>query len=969
MASDMKKFLAWVGRNSRLSGQVAHVEEIPPRPADLRPLDLAPRLAQALHGQGVRQLYSHQAQALYLARAGRDLVVATPTASGKSLVYALPVLEGLLADPAAKALFIFPLKALEQDQMQALNGLALAAGLPPPAAIYDGDTPTSLRKRLRDQPPPVLITNPDMLHLGICAFPGAWEALLANLRTIVIDEVHTYRGVFGSHVAQVLRRLLRLCQARGSRPRFVLCSATIANPGEHAAALTGRAFAPEQVIEDCGAPAAGRYFIMMNPQGAASTTAAHLLTAAVERGLSTICFTRSRLHTELIHSWVGRQRPELAAQIAGYRAGFLPEERRQIERQLSSGRLRGVVTTSALEMGIDIGGLDVCILVGYPGSQINTWQRGGRVGRAGQESAIFLVAQPDALDQYFLKHPREFFERPLEAAVLDPDNPHIVGPHLVCAAAEEPLVPGEGFFDLERHAATVADLETRGELLRDVLGEKLFAARKSPHRLVDLRGAGQSFAIVEPEGKVVGSLDGVRVYKEGYPGAIYLHRTQTYEVRGLDWVMRRVTVTPRRADFYTRARSDKETEILEETGRRPVANFLLHQGRLKVTEVVTGFERRRLSGGDLLGVFGLDMPPLTFETHGLWLDIEDGLRRLIEGRGLHFMGSIHALEHAAIGMFPLFALCDRGDIGGISIPLHPQTKKAAVFIYDGVPGGVGLAERAFEVIEGLLAKVEELLAECPCEDGCPACVHSPKCGNGNKPLDKAGALLLTRALLGKEEMDLPAGEIPLPPPPHRPKRREPRPEEPLRYGVLDLETQRLAQEVGGWQNVHLMRVSVAVLYDQASDRYEAFEERDMPRLIARLQELELVVGFNIKRFDYTVLSAYTQHDLLRLPTLDILEDVHSHLNYRLSLQSLASATLGAEKSADGLQAVAWWRAGDMDKLTRYCQQDVELTLGLARFGQEHGHLLFDRKDQGRLRVPVDWSWPALRKRFGQGRGK
>jgi DEAD/DEAH box helicase domain-containing protein len=963
MSDDMKKFLASVGRDRRLSGQVAHVEEIAPRPASLKPLDLEPRLVRALQAQGVRQLYSHQARALQLARAGRDLAVATPTASGKTLVYALPALEGILKDPKAKALFLFPLKALEQDQLQSLNSLALSAGLPPPAAIYDGDTPTSLRKRLRDNPPPVLITNPDMLHLGICAYPNAWESLLSDLRYIVIDEVHTYRGVFGSHVAQVLRRLLRLCQARGSRPQFVLSSATIANPGQHAQALTGRPFAPEQVIDECGAPAAGRYFIMMNPQGAASTTAAHLLTAAVERGLSTICFTRSRLHTELIHSWVGRKHPELAKRIAGYRAGFLPEERRQIERQLSSGQLSGVITTSALEMGIDIGGLDVCILVGYPGSQINTWQRGGRVGRSGQESAIFLVAQPDALDQYFLKHPREFFERPLEAAVLDPDNPHIVGPHLTCAAAEEPLARDDGFFDLERHAALVADLEARGELLRDAQGERLFAARKSPQRLVDLRGAGQSFAIVGPEGKVVGSLDGVRVYKEGYPGAIYLHRTQTFEVRQLDWVMRRVTVTPRQADFYTRTRSEKQTEILEETGRRPVANFLLRQGRLKVTETVSGFERRRLSGGDLLGVFALDMPPLTFETHGLWLDIEDDLRRLVEKRGRHFMGSIHALEHAAIGMFPLFALCDRGDIGGISIPLHPQTKKAAVFIYDGVPGGVGLAERAFEVIEGLLCKVEELLSDCPCEEGCPACVHSPKCGSGNKPLDKQGALLLTRALLGKEELACPAGEAPPAPAPAIISRPAPRPQDPLRYGVLDLETQRLADEVGGWKNVHLMRVSVAVLYDQASDSFEAYEERDISRLIARLQELELVVGFNIKRFDYTVLSAYTQHDLLRLPTLDILEDVHNHLNYRLSLQALASATLGAAKGADGLQAVAWWRAGEMELLTSYCQKDVELTRDLTCYGQEHGHLLFDRKDQGRLRVPVDWSWPSLRKRF------
>jgi DEAD/DEAH box helicase domain-containing protein len=963
MAADIKDFLAALGRDLRLAGRVAHVEHIPARPALHQDPDppLDPRLARALLSQGVGRLYSHQALALALARAGRDLAAATPTASGKSLVYTLPVLERLLADPQARALFLFPLKALEQDQLKAINELAFAAGLGPVAAIYDGDTPPALRKRLRENPPPIIISNPDMVHAGICAYPDAWAGFLANLRLVVIDEVHTYRGVFGSHVAQVLKRLLRLADLHGAKPGFVLCSATIANPAAHAAALTGRAFAAEQVVTQCGAPAAGRTFVLVNPEGAPSTTAAHLLTHAVRRGLSTICFTRSRLHTELIHSWVARQNPDLKGLIAGYRAGFLPEERRKIERDLAAGRLAGVVTTSALEMGIDIGGLDVCILVGYPGSQINTWQRGGRVGRAGRESAIFMVAQPDALDQYFINHPREFFDRPVEAAVLDPDNPYVLGPHLVCAAAEEPLAADEGFFDLERHAELVADLLARGELLLDAEGARYFASRKRPQRLVDLRGAGDSWAIVEPGGRVVGSLDGVRVFKEGYPGAVYLHRTQTYEVQEMDHAQHRVLAAPRQVSYYTRARSDKETEILEETARRPAAAFLLRQGRLKVTETITGFERRRLSGQDLLGVFPLDLPPLTFETHGLWMDIEAAHRRLVEGAGRHFMGSIHALEHAAISMFPLFVLCDRGDIGGISIPLHPQTGKAGVFIYDGVPGGVGLAESCYEVIEDLLDKVEELLAGCECEEGCPACVHSPKCGSGNKPLDKAGALLLTRALLGKEELGAGAQEEPPPPPPPQIVKARPRAE--LRLGVLDLETQRLADEVGGWKNSHLMRVSVAVLYDSASDSFEDYAERDLKRLFARLKDMDLVVGFNIKRFDYAVLSAYTTGDLARLPTLDILEDVHNHLGFRLSLMSLAQATLGAAKSADGLQAVQWWREGRLEELAAYCRQDVALTRDLFLHGQREGHLLFERRGQGNLRLPVDWSWETLRQRF------
>jgi len=971
MNPPLQEFLARLERGLKIAGKMAHMRRIPARESRLADLSdpLPEQLSRALAASGVERLYSHQAQALALARSGRDVVVATPTASGKTLVYALPVLECLYRDPQAKALFLFPLKALEQDQLTALNDLALTAGLGPVAAVYDGDTPPGKRKRLRESPPPVIISNPDMVHAGICAYPDAWRELLANLAYVVIDEVHTYRGVFGSHVAQVLRRLMRLAAKHGANPSFILSSATIANPGQHASSLTGRPFSPEQIIDQSGAPAAGRVFALVNPEGAASTTAAHLLTQAVRAGLATICFTKSRIHTELIHSWVVKANPELKGLLAGYRAGFLPEERRKIEHALASGRLAGVVTTSALEMGIDIGGLDVCILVGYPGSQINTWQRGGRVGRAGRDSAIFLVASPDALDQYFINHPKEFFERPVEAAVLDPDNPHIVAQHLVCAAAEEPLGPEEAFFDLAAHADLINDLVAAGELLRDAGGERLFSARKRPQRLVDLRGAGDSYALTTGDGRVVGSLDGVRVNKEGYPGAVYLHQTRTYLVNDLDRENRRVRVNPVQVDFYTRARSQKETEILEETGRRPCANFLVRQGRLKVTEQVTGFERRRMSGGDLLGVFPLDMEPQTFETHGLWIDIEDAVRRLVERSGRHFMGSIHALEHAAISMFPLFALCDRGDIGGISIPLHPQTQKAAVFIYDGVAGGVGLAQKAFEVIEELLGKVEELLAGCPCEEGCPACVHSPKCGSGNKPLDKEGALLLTRALLGKEELAAeyePAEPIII---------SQAQPEPPatgeMRYGVFDLETQRLANEVGGWKNSHLMRVSVAVLYDGPAQDYRAFEEREVAKLIQRLAQMEMVIGFNIRRFDYAVLSAYTSQDLTRLPTLDLLEDVFQHLNFRLSLQALGEATLNAGKSADGLQAVEWWRAGEMTKLTAYCQKDVELTRDLFVYGQTHGYLLYRRKANGRggggqgelLRIPVDWSWESLRKRF------
>ena len=963
MSRALENFLQALKTDHRLGAELCHLERIPAREADLarpaKPLPAA--LVRALKADGIDLLYSHQVRSLDLARKGKDLVAATPTASGKTLIYALPVLEAILQDPTAKALFLFPLKALEQDQLQALNRLSFSAGLGQAAQVYDGDTPPALRKKIRDNPPPILISNPDMLHAGICPFADSWGEFLSGLKYVVIDEVHTYRGVFGSHVAQILRRLMRLARDRGALPQFILCSATIQNPGGHAKALIGRELAESQVVAQSGAPMAGRSFALMNPQAAASTTAARLFTNAVRAGLSTICFTKSRLHTELIHSWVTRQNQELRGRVAGYRAGFLPGERRKIEADLASGRLAGVVTTSALEMGIDIGELDVCILVGYPGSQISTWQRGGRVGRAGRESAVVMVAGPDALDQYLVANPERFFARPVESAVLDADNKHIVGQHLVCAASEEPISPDDGFFDLERHHELVEELLAKGEILEEAEGERIFAARKRPQRFVNIRGAGESYAIVGPGGRVIGSLDGVRVFKEGHQGAVYLHQTKSYVVRELDLEAKKVFALPAEAAYYTRTRSEKETEILEETGRRPVANFLVRHGRLKVTEQIMAYERRHLRGGELLGVFPLELPELTFETHGLWIDIEDAVRKLVEARGFHFMGSIHALEHAGIAMFPLFALCDRGDIGGISIPLHPQTKKAAVFIYDGVPGGVGLAERGFEIIEELLTQVEDLLSSCPCEEGCPSCVYSPKCGSGNKPLDKQGALLLTRALLGKEELDEapePTEDI-LPP---MAARRD-KPEGEMDFGVFDLETQRLANEVGGWKNSHLMKVSVGVLYDGPRGEYLDYTEPAVGRLISRLGELELVIGFNVKRFDYAVLSAYTPHNLQNLPTLDLLEDIQRQLGFRLSLQSLGEATLKAGKSADGLMAVKWFREGEMEKLTSYCKKDVELTLELFRYGQEHGHLLYKRKDGAVLKVPVDWSWPSLRKRF------
>ncbi|MFZ0051375.1 MAG: DEAD/DEAH box helicase, partial [Desulfobaccales bacterium] len=783
---------------------------------------------------------------------------ATPTASGKTLIYNLPVLESLLKDGAGHALYLFPLKALEQDQLKALK--ELDAALPSPflrAAIYDGDTPPSQRQAIKASPPQVLISNPDMLHMGLLPYHASWSGFFSRLQFVVIDEVHTYRGIMGSHMAQVLRRLRRLCAHYGSRPCFILSSATIARPETFVSQLTGLEV---ETIAASGAPQSGRHFLFLNPPGGAPSTAAQIFAQAIRQGLNTICFTQARKLTELIHVWSQRLAPELKRHISSYRAGYLPEERREIEQALAAGRMRGVISTSALEMGIDIGGLDVCILVGYPGTMVTTRQRAGRVGRAGRDSLIVLLAQADALDQYFIKYPDEFFGRPLETAVVDPDNPYVVKAHLPCAAQELPLrLTGEVHFDLAAHEAVLADLVREHCLLHAADGNAWLARDRFPQKEVNIRGIGESFAIFQTGKKrPLGSIDGHRALRECHPGAVYLHKAQTWGVERLDLERRNVWVNFVEPNYFTRIQTDKETEILEILETRQAAVFTAHIGRLKVTEHILSYEKRRLPGQELLGTVPLELPPQIFETVGMWLEIPDAVKNAIYADGGHFMGGIHALEHVLISMFPLFALADRYDIGGISHPAHPQVGRAAIFIYDGYPGGVGLSARAFEILEDLLRRAREVTAACPCEDGCPSCIHSPKCGSGNKPLDKEAAVSIAAMLLGLEE---PGGEDDIT---FQETAAAPLTvAEPIvgntwlarrKLGILDLETRCSAADVGGWGQCHRMGVSLAVLHETSTGVATVYREDDLERLCRRLQGLELVVGFNIKRFDYQVLQ-------------------------------------------------------------------------------------------------------------------
>jgi len=911
---------------------------------------------------GLTGLYRHQAEALEHLKKGNNLLVATETASGKSLIYNVAVLEKILDNRKSRAIYIFPLKALEQDQLKNLSPwLRGIRGMEISADIYDGDTTPYRRKKIRERIPHILLTNPDMLHRGILAHHHNWEGLLRDLSFVVIDEVHTYRGIFGSHLAQIVRRLKRLCRIYGSCPRFILLSATISNPEDFGQRLIGEEI---QVIQRSGTPRAGQHFIFLNPEESPNFFSAKLFVHCMRSGFRTIAFTQARKVTELIHVWTSRLAPELTRRISSYRAGFMPGERRGIEKRLASGDLMGVVTTSALEMGIDIGFLDICILVGYPGTIINTFQRGGRVGRSGRESMVILVGKPDALDQYFMKHPADLFERPFEAAVLDPDNPVVVHDHLPCAAAEAPITLRDRAFWGEGLDPHLEKLEQEGLLNRTAEGDPVwFSSRRNPQLTVNIRTAGQTYTIFEREtGQAIGTVDGIRAFKECHPGAIYLHRARQYEVDRLILDKKDIVVHRSRLNYFTRTRSEKETEIIKTVRSRPAGQFLVKEGRLKVFERITGYEKRTLPGQGLIGVFDLNLPPQIFETIGFWIEIEPVIMRFIEEKGGHFMGGIHAIEHAAIGIFPLFALCDRNDIGGICYPHHPQVQKSAIFIYDAYPGGVGLAHRGFEVVLELLEKTLEIVKSCECEDGCPSCIHSPKCGSGNKPLDKGAASLILEALTGRISLSEMSNEKVTEIAPPLVQEKEPEREEARgpRIIYLDLETQKTAQEVGGWQNAHLMRISVAVIFDSLDERFFTFEEDRLGELMGRLTGADLIVGFNIKRFDYRVLRAYTQRDLGTLNTFDILEDIHRRLGFRLSLDHLARETLGTGKTAHGLQAVEWFRQGEMKKLAEYCQNDVSTTRDLFLFGLENGYMVYRKKGvETRLRLAVDWDMERL----------
>jgi DEAD/DEAH box helicase domain-containing protein len=729
--------------------ELAHLTSEPARDARAAPFpdDLHPRVRAALEARGIDALYAHQAEAWAEASRGEHVIVTTGTASGKSLAFNLPVLDALAREPKLRALYLYPTKALSQDQVRALTQLHVPRVRP---AIYDGDTETERRWQIRKWANLVL-TNPDMLHVGVLPHHDRWGDVLSNLRYVVVDEAHVYRGVFGSHVANVLRRLRRLARVYGADPQFLLASATIANPAELARALVG---VDAMVVETDAAPRAARTIALWNPplldeelglRGSALGEASKLMADLVSRGLRTLCFTKGRAVAELIHRFTAQRLEdrELARRLSPYRAGYTPTQRREIERRLIEGDLLGVTATDALELGIDVGLLDCVISVGFPGTVASLRQQWGRAGRREHGLAV-LIASEDALDQYFMRQPETLLGRRVEAAILDHENTRVLDGHVRAAAFEAPLDDADRAVLGDLALARAAELPE----LKETKAGYVWNGRDYPAGRFGLRSTTpDSFTIVDAEtGTVLGIAERERAYSTVHEGAVYLHAGDSYRVLELDLETRTALVSLYAGDYYTQPKKETTTAIEEPLRSEHRLGLELFFGRVSVTEQVVAYQRKSIRTQETMETIALVLPETNFETEAIWFaPTPEQLEDLEEMPKL--LGSLHAAEHSLIAILPLWAMCDRWDIGGLSTNLHFQTRAPTIFVYDGHAGGVGITERGFEAFEGWAADTARMLGGCPCERGCPSCVQSPKCGNLNEPLDKAGARTLLERML------------------------------------------------------------------------------------------------------------------------------------------------------------------------------------------------------------------------------
>ena len=726
-------------------GELVHIERFAERdPITALPDPPLPgALEQRLRERGIERLYRHQVAGIRRIRDGRHTVLVSGTSSGKTLTYQVPIVERALEDPRSTALLLYPTKALAQDQLGSLQRYRLPGVT---AATYDGDTPDEQRRWVRRHATAVL-TNPDMLHVGILPHHQRWADFLVRLRFVVVDEMHTLRGVFGSHVAHLLRRLRRIAAHYGARPTFVFTSATIGNPGELGARLSGL---DVEVVEGDDSPRGEKIVALWNPplldidtgrRRSALTDATNLFVDLVRDSHHTIVFARSRKATELVYRWSAERLGELADRVAPYRAGYLPADRRAVEQRLFSGELLGVTATNALELGIDVGSLDAAIVTTFPGTIAAFWQQAGRAGRTRQKSLAVLVGGEDALDQWFMANPGELFARPHEAAVVNPSNPLITEAHTGCAAYELPL----GLEDREILGDQTEEAANRlvqaGHLrLRD--DKLVWSHRQAPAPTVDIRSSGGPIYTIwdAGSGRPLGTIEEGRAFRDAHPGAVYLHQGDTYLVGDLDLTGKQVVVSRASVDYYTQPGEEKMLEIIDEEAVAWSGALPHRLGRVSVESHVVGYQRKRIGSGEVLDRVPLDLPPAVFETQAVWWVVPPEILQLAGVSAADTPGTLHAAEHAAIAMLPLFAICDRWDVGGLSTTWHPATGKPMIFIYEAYPGGAGVSPIAFAAGESHLGATVEAIRSCPCSSGCPSCIQSPKCGNYNEPLSKAGAI-------------------------------------------------------------------------------------------------------------------------------------------------------------------------------------------------------------------------------------
>ena len=748
----IEEFVQNIKRMSSYKKQIAHLQEIPPQEASFGELEKPlPENIQAYLLSRRISLYSHQAEAINKAREGKNVVIATPTASGKTLAFNIPVLEAISKDSKATALYLYPTKALTNDQLKVLREMEKEAGISAYPNVYDGDTPSHQRSSIRENSK-IILTNPYGLHQYL-PWHYKWRPFLQNLKFVIVDEAHVYRGVFGSNVAMLMRRLFRICNYYGADPQIILSSATIANPEEHAKKLTGKDF---KVISTDGAPRGKKLFMFWNPpfidENKTNRRSTHqetkdLLTLNILNNLQTLCFTTSRQMAELVTRWtreeLSKRSPKLSNSVTAYRAGYLPQERREIENRLKNKSLNGVVSTNALELGIDIGSLDSVIISGYPGTVISTWQQAGRAGRTSADSLVTLVAFQNPLDQYFMKHPEDFFGRPQEQAIIDLHNRYISLGHTMCAACELPITEKDRKYFPELFVESLNALEQQN-LVRKTPRGWVYSGTARPVEIVNLESISDKTVTVICDGNVLETLALTKAYEEVHAGAVLLHQGETYLSEELN--LDSLTAKVRREDlnYYTEALKDVDVgikRVIEEKQRGVTVGI----GELAITETYREFLVKTYD--EIIGREPLNLPPLKFSTVGMWFIIPEEIRDEVERQGLDFDGGLHAVEHAMIAMAPIYAMCDRRDVGGLSTPIHPDTGHPTIFIYDGFEGGIGISETLYAKVEELWDKTHQLIDNCECKDGCPSCIYSPKCGNENEPLDKKAASIILKRLL------------------------------------------------------------------------------------------------------------------------------------------------------------------------------------------------------------------------------